>query len=148
MSTSAVERIHREPGLQAHWARRIAAGVIDWLLVMIPVVFVSEFVKILPGLFPKYISSVFISGVLWFLYGALLEASTMHSTIGKLALRLRVVRVKGGDPTLVETTMRNVSRIFGLFLLADLLIGFVTEGDPRQRLLDRTSGTLVIMEGE
>jgi hypothetical protein len=43
--------------------------------------------------------------------------------------------------------VRNISKIFFLFLLLDWLVGFATEGDPKQKLLDRSAGTTVILTG-
>jgi ribosomal protein S27AE len=39
--------------------------------------------------------------------------------------------------------IRNVSKIYWIFLLIDLLVGGLTQGDPRQRFLDRIARTTV-----
>jgi uncharacterized RDD family membrane protein YckC len=146
MATAAIEHIHKDTQLQGHWARRLVAGIIDLIIILFPLVFISTMFAIVLGPISGYYSPVFIAGIVWFLYGTLLEGLA-STTIGKVLLGLKVQRTNGKDVTFVEAAMRNVSRMFGLFLILDLVIGFVTEGDHRQKLMDRVSGTVVVMRG-
>ena len=44
-----------------------------------------------------------------------------------------------------ETAFRNISKLFWYILLPlDLLLGFFTYGDPRQRFSDRVFGTTIV----
>jgi len=87
------------------------------------------------------------------------------TTPGKHFLKLRVAS-STGEMDFGKAFIRNLSKIFGMgltmiifgglgsfglilsliniFLLIDIIIGFVTEGDPRQRFLDRIAGTTVV----
>ena len=146
MASAAIEHIHKDTQLQGHWARRVVAGVLDFIIILFPLVFIDTMFAIILGPIGRYYSSVFVAGVVWFLYSTMLE-SMASTTIGKALLGLKVQRTNGKDVTFVEAAMRNVSRVFGLFLIIDLVIGFVTEGDHRQKLMDRVSGTVVVMRG-
>jgi len=143
MSTPAIEHIHRDTRLQVYWLKRLLAGIIDFIIILFPLVFVDSIFAIIFGPIPRYYSLVFLAGVVWFAYSTLLEG-TISTTPGKAILGLKVEPVRGKGILFAQAAMRNVSRIFGLFLLLDLLLGFITEGDHRQKLMDRVSGTLVV----
>lgn len=87
------------------------------------------------------------------------------TTPGKHFLKLKIVS-SSGKMDFGKAFIRNLSKIFGvaltmiifeglgvfglilslinIFLLLDIIVGFVREGDPRQRFLDRIAGTTVI----
>src|SRR5206468_9680037 len=67
------------------------------------------------------------------------------ATIGKRLLKLRVVAIDG-NLDIMHCVIRNISKIYFLPFLLHVIIGGVTQGDPRQRLFDRlarTTGTRV-----
>jgi uncharacterized RDD family membrane protein YckC len=146
MASAAIEHIHKDTQLQGHWARRLVAGTLDFIIILFPLVFVDAMFSIVLGPIGRYYSSVFLAGVVWFLYSTLLEGAA-STTLGKKLVGLSVERTDGKGVTFAEAAVRNLSRIFGLFLILDLLIGFVTEGNHRQKLMDRVSGTVVVLEG-
>ena len=80
-------------------------------------------------------------GVLWWVYSFILEGS-VGGTIGKKLVSLRVVATDG-MMDLPRALIRNVSKVFPLLVLIDLIVGMATEGDPRQRFLDRIAHTTV-----
>jgi uncharacterized RDD family membrane protein YckC len=58
---------------------------------------------------------------------------------------LEVQLVKGGRISLDKSFIRNISKIFPLFLFLDWLIAVVTAGtDRRQKYSDRIAGTTVV----
>jgi hypothetical protein len=72
-----------------------------------------------------------------------MEGFAGGATIGKRLVNLVVVSVEG-PMDVTKAFLRNISKIYWLFFLADWLIGFVTDGDPRQRYFDRFSNTTVV----
>src|SRR3989475_10809317 len=135
---SAIDLIGRNPALQEHGIRRffaaliagLAVGVI-YLLFALPLAFLGLVWYIVPFLF----------GVVWVAYSMLLEA-LFSATIGKRLLKLRVVAIDG-NLDIMHCVIRNISKIYLLLFLLDVIIGGVTQGDPRQRPFDRLARTTV-----
>lgn len=124
---------------QEHWIRRFVATAIDVIIIFLPLWFILALYHL------KYFDLILpiASGVIWFLYSSILEGVT-GKTIGKSLMNLKVVSITGTN-TIAKTLVRNVSKIFWYaFLPIDCIIGLATEGDPRQRLLDRVVNTTVI----
>jgi len=65
-------------------------------------------------------------------------------TIGKKFLGLQVQQVNGAAVTFDKSVIRNISKIFWVFLILDWLIGILTPGDKRQKYSDRFAGTIVV----
>src|SRR5437879_13495471 len=135
---SAIDLIGHNPALQEHWIRRFFAALIDaivvaviYLLFALPLGFVSLAWYVAP----------FLYGIVWLLYSMLLE-TVLGATIGKRLLSLRVVAIDG-NLDIMHCLVRNISKIYWLLFLVDLVAGGVTQGDPRQRLFDRIARTTV-----
>src|SRR2546428_5045626 len=135
---SAIDLIGRTPALEEHWIRRFFAALIDglvvgvsYLLFALPLAFLGLVWYIVPFLF----------GVVWVAYSMLLEA-LFSATIGKRLLKLRVVAIDG-NLYIMHCVIRNISKIYWLLFLLDVIIGGFTQGDPRQRLFDRLPRTTV-----
>jgi uncharacterized RDD family membrane protein YckC len=144
MSTPA-DQLAKDRGLQEHWIRRFVAFIIDaiiiWVIIGI-ISFVIFFSVIFLGDFFGFFGWSFVSGVILLFYSAFLEG-TRGSTIGKDLLKLKVVYNRG-KMDVGKAFVRNISKIHGILLLIDLILGFLTTGDPRQRYLDRIAETKVI----
>jgi uncharacterized RDD family membrane protein YckC len=140
---SALDLISSDDSLQEHWIKRIAAFIIDSIIFWIASWFIFWFW--ISGLewYYWYGGWSFLYGGLFFLYAAVMEASSMGATLGKHVLKLRVIPITG-QMDAGKAVVRNVSKIHPLFLLLDWLVGFVTDGDPKQKFLDRSAGTTVI----
>ena len=124
---------------QEHWVRRFVAMVIDVIIIFLPLWFILAYFH------PKHFELILpiASGIVWFLYSGILEGVT-GKTIGKSLMNLKVVSITGPN-RITKTLIRNVSKIFWYaFLPIDCIIGLATEGDPRQRLLDRVVNTTVM----
>src|SRR2546422_5138146 len=135
---SAIDLIGHNPALQDHWFRRLGAALIDgivvaviFLLFALPLAFLALAWYVVP----------FLYGVIWLGYSMLLEA-IFGATVGKRLLKLRVVAIDG-NLDIMHTLVRNISKIYWLPFLLDVIIGGVTQGDPRQRLFDRIARTTV-----
>jgi len=137
-----------------HWVLRLIALIIDgiifaiisWilsLLLFVPLLFTGAlfgfwatwgYVLVLP----------FVAGILWVLYSVILEVS-WGATIGKRILGLQVQTVSGSKITIDKAFIRNISKIFWLFLILDWLVAVATPGaDRRQKYSDRIAGTTVV----
>jgi len=134
-----IENLTHDVNLQKHWLYRFVAFVIDAVLIAIPFWLFGIFI----GFFLKFFSFFWWAGYglcLW-LYSAVTEGAGGR-TLGKALLSLKTEGKKGGLD-MAEALIRNVSKVFLLFLFLDWLVGMITEGDPRQRYLDRLLETKV-----
>ncbi len=139
----------------SHWLIRLIAYIIDsiiiaiptaiiWVIITIAIVFSpASFVAIygLSLLFP------FIFGIIQVLYFTVLDVS-WGATIGKRVMGLQVQMTNGGKVQFDKAFIRNISKIYWLFLVLDWLIGVATAGpDRRQKWTDRLAGTTVVQVG-
>ncbi len=138
---TGLDLIGKDKRLQDHWLRRFAASIIDWVIIMVPfwVVF-----NLLGGALWTY--GILMMGAAWILYSAVLEQS-IGTTIGKSVMELGVMSQEG-ELTIDRAIIRNISKVQPVILLIDWLFGMVTEGEPRQRYLDRIAKTMVMHKSE
>jgi len=145
---SAINIIGNDQSLQEHWFKRLIASIIDniifWAIGTVLTVFVFQgwLTWRIPLVWSVFVP--FLSGIMFFLYAFILEAGSGGATLGKKVMNLRVISTSG-PMTPGKAAMRNISKIHGTFLLIDWLVGFATEGDPKQKMLDRSAGTTVII---
>jgi uncharacterized RDD family membrane protein YckC len=131
---------------------RLTAVLIDWGIAVIPVGIGFALTRRSPGTGGAALSN----WQLWVVPAAILLIqytllSLRGQTLGKLAMRVRIVRVSdGGNPGFVRAVvLRNMVRhvliavpvLGGLFALADILAIF---GEERRCLHDRIAGTRVV----
>jgi uncharacterized RDD family membrane protein YckC len=143
-----------------HWIFRWIAAIIDSIIPFV-VGYVIFYIILAPMLWtvnlgflgakivavPFWASLLypFIAGLIWVLYSAFMEASWNGQTIGKKVLSLQVQMVNGGKVDFGKAFTRNISKIYGLLLLIDWILGIATQGsDKRQRYFDRIAGTTVV----
>jgi uncharacterized RDD family membrane protein YckC len=132
--------IGKNPALQEHWIKRLIALVVDAVIVSVVVFLLTRVLTF--ALFGNFFVSSFLIGIFWVAYSTILEASGGGATIGKRIVKLRVVGIDA-PMSLNKALIRNISKIHGIFLLLDWIIGLATVGDPRQRYLDRIARTTV-----
>jgi uncharacterized RDD family membrane protein YckC len=138
-----------------HWLLRLIAliidsiilGIVAWILVNF--VFISlVFGGSLYWLWFGYGYSLvfpFILGILEVLYFVFLEVSWGGATVGKKIMGLKVQMANGNNVTFDKSFLRNISKIYPIFLFLDWLIAVLTPGsDPRQKYTDRIAGTTVV----
>jgi uncharacterized RDD family membrane protein YckC len=142
-----------------HWLYRFLALVIDSIIIGIPAYIIYAF-AIEPLLWtpvsigfgmtintaPWWSSLLlpFILGIIELFYFAVLDMS-WGATVGKRLLGLQVQMVNGSKIDFGKAFIRNISKIYGLFLFLDWIIGIVTPGaDRRQKYTDRIAGTTVV----
>lgn len=137
-----------------HWILRLIALIIDSIILgviaaiivfalLVPFVFTGALYGFWLG-WGYFLILPFIIGILQVLYFAFFEVY-MDATIGKKIVGLKVQLVSGGKISFDKAFIRNISKIFWLFLLLDWIIGVVTPGpDQRQKYTDRIAGTTVV----
>ena len=83
--------------------------------------------------------------VIWFVYFAGMEA-VWGATLGKMALRLRVIRADGDKPGLGAAVVRNFFKYLGAFTPLGIIVTLVcmTRSPATQRYGDSLVGTTVI----
>lgn len=147
-SESTINRIGRDRHLQEHWIKRIVALIIDSVLVGIAttILLIAFF---LPMIFTNFmnffnlLSFPFAMGIFYLLYFSLAE--TMYgSTLGKRMLGLKVIAVDGERPSFDKAFIRNLSKIYWVLLILDVIAGLLVSKDPNQKYSDLIAGTTVI----
>ena len=137
-----------------HWIWRLIAYIIDSIIIAIPTYIIYYIIIlsiILSGNVTGFVAAYgfafvfpFFFGILEVLYFVLLDVY-WGATVGKRILGLQVQTTSGGKVTIDKAFIRNISKIFWLFLLLDWLIALVTPGnDKRQKYTDRIAGTTVV----
>ncbi|MFP3985178.1 MAG: RDD family protein [Candidatus Bathyarchaeia archaeon] len=136
-----------------HWLLRFLALVVDSIILGI-VAYVLVYFVIFPLLWGAdwwilvgwglWLWISLSLGILMILYYVVMEVSS-GATLGKKVMGLQVQMVDGSRVTFDKAFIRNISKIFWLFLLLDWIMGFATPGsDPRQKYTDRIAGTTVV----
>jgi len=144
---SGMNIIGQNKALQDHWIKRVIAYIIDWLIVTV----ITGLIVAL--LLPVWWLGGGFGGLFWGLGAVvvavfailywLIQEAFWGGTIGKKVMGLRVVGTTG-PMDIVKAAIRNVSKINGILLLLDWIVGLATEGDPRQKIMDRFAGTTVV----
>lgn len=151
MSTG-FERIGSDSRLQDHWIRRLVAFIIDSIIAWIATAMIAGII-FLPLIllaaatnYPWYIFNPFtfpfFAGILSILYFALLEF-WYGWTFGKKIMNLKTTKISGQKPPFDAALIRNISKIYWILVLIDVIIGLATPGDPHQKITDRFAGTTV-----
>lgn len=152
-----LEAVRLNASLQNLWIKRVVAFIVDSIIIEIIFVIVSIVftvlllpvrlvpVDIFTGL-SAGVSTIF-SPLIVYGYYTFFEGS-FSATIGKMLLSLRVIPIRGGTMTYKKAFVRNLTKpwngVIAVLFLLDLLIGFATEGDPRERIMDTLAGTVVV----
>lgn len=147
------ERIGSDTRLQDHWIKRLVAFIIDAIIVAIGTLIITAIIAIpfiivtaaagLPWfMFNPFIAPFFV-GMLSVLYFTFLE-SYYGWTFGKKIMNLNTIELGGQKPFLFAALIRNISKIYWILVLIDVVIGLATLGDPHQKVSDRIAGTTVV----
>jgi uncharacterized RDD family membrane protein YckC len=145
---SGVDALIKEP---SYWLRRFVAFIIDAIIVGVILVVIAVAIAIpsfaLSGAagVTSFFAGTFsiVAGVILFLYFIVAEV-TRGATVGKQVMHLKVVGPKGGNPTLVQSLVRNISKIYWVLLLLDVVAGLATSKQYNQKFSDKLVGTSVV----
>lgn len=145
---TAAERIGHDSFLQQHWIKRVIAIAIDSIIVGIAatVLSVAVFFPLFlanPFWFFNWLSFPFAMGLIYVLYFTLAE-SMYGGTIGKVMVGLKVTAVGGRRPSLESSFIRNISKIYWVLLILDVIGGFFIAKDPHQKYSDQIAHTTVV----
>ncbi len=145
----------RDFRLQSFWALRLIAYGLDVFFVSIFGFLLSVFAYF-PLLFGSLLGSnwdwrgvwaaPFYLGLGQIVYSSMTEY-VYGATFGKQILGLKVVNRKNKRPSLVSVFIRNLSKAHWVMLLIDFIAGVFRSVDPRDKYLERVSGTYVFNTG-
>ncbi|MGQ9781074.1 MAG: RDD family protein [Nitrososphaeria archaeon] len=154
---SGIDAIAKSQQARDYWMRRVIAFVIDSIVIS-GIVGIMTAIALIPHIIAQAISGKlfttpwswvelwsfpFIVGIGLILYYSLSEI-TWGATLGKSIMRLKVTNVNGEKPDLGQAFLRNISKIYWLLLLLDVIIGLAIQVDYKQKLSDKYAGTVVI----
>ncbi|PVX25830.1 MAG: hypothetical protein CW691_03410 [Candidatus Bathyarchaeum sp.] len=131
--------VHNFP-FQEPLITRCLAFSIDYILLF----FVTGLLKdlVFPTWIFSFIDYMLMAGVLSFFYFAITE-SILGYTIGKRLFYLKVVSVTGDKPEFKNVLIRNISKIFFVFLILDIIGSYFTTDKLHQRYIDEIAHTTV-----
>jgi uncharacterized RDD family membrane protein YckC len=147
MSTGFQE-LGRNRQLQDHWLRRLIAFIIDNVILSLVVLVVGGIISLFVALsgsplaFLNLLTFPLFQGIASVLYFTLLE-HVYGQTFGKYVMRLKVSDIQNRPLTLGQAFVRNVSKIYWILLILDLVFGLAMPGNPHQKASDRLIGTTV-----
>ena len=133
----------------AYWGTRFVAWLIDIVIIGAIVGFLRVFVWVAwpgyvwaPGV-PNWIpfKDFGTSNVVYFLYWMLSEGMYGQS-IGKMIMRIKITRLDGRVPNLVQAAIESVGKAF--LLPIDVIVGLFLYPSRRQRLFNYLSTTIVV----
>jgi uncharacterized RDD family membrane protein YckC len=153
---SELDNLARDRNAQEHWFYRLVAFIIDAIIVGVAVS-ILEFIFLLaivvPSLafsglgFPFAIFGVSLASgvgsivlVFYFTFAEWLYGRS----IGKAIFHLGVVTVDGSKMDFAKAFIRNISKIFWLLLLLDVLVGLISKTRRGQKYSDYIANTNVI----
>lgn len=126
--------------LQENWVTRFLAFWLDYILLF----FVTGLAKdlIFPSLSFSAIDYVLVAGLTSFLYFIVAE-TVFGYTLGKRLFDLKVVTVNGEKPCFKNVVIRNISKIFFIFLILDVIGSYFVANTLHQRYADKIAHTMV-----
>ncbi len=148
---SGVNAVMKQSSAQIYWVRRVIAFVIDALIVYFAVgllvILAAASLLVLsgPGVFVAILVGVFsfLAGAILVLYFIAFEVLA-GASIGKRAMGLKVVASGGRAPNAVEALVRNVSKLYWLLLVLDVIVGLAVSKSYTQKYTDKLMSTSVV----
>ena len=147
---SGIDTLTKDQKAQEYWIWRLVAVVVDYLVVGV-VWGIIAFAVAFPSFFAgggAFFGAVlggfaFVFGVIFVLYFAVAE-SVWGASLGKRIFNLKVTSKTGSNPTFGEAFVRNISKIYWLLLLLDVIVGLATSKGYQQKYSDHLMGTTVV----
>ncbi|MHB1867770.1 MAG: RDD family protein [Nitrososphaerales archaeon] len=154
-SVNEFDRITKDSRTQEHWIRRTVAYIIDWVVVSVATAVLTLIAYVVMGISTAAFGTNFffpfgalgfgilgLSALLFLLYFTIMEG-IYSKTIGKSFLGLHVATLDNKPMNVEKAFVRNISKIYWLLLLLDLIGGFFLNVKPGQRYLDSIAKTIV-----
>lgn len=149
-SVSGLDALTKDQKAQEYWVERLVAIIVDYVIVYVVLGIITAIIAIpalLTGggaLFGVVFGGLsFLWGVAFVLYNAVMEISS-GASIGKKLFRLKVVSRHGSNPTFAEAFIRNLSKVYWLLLLLDVIVGLAISHGYQQKYSDHLMGTTVV----
>ena len=148
---SGMDAVIKEPKAQQYWIQRVIAYAIDAVIIAVALGIIALIVAVpffLTGGFSALTGFFFggfavLAGIVLIFYFPFME--TMYgASLGKRIMSLKVVSKAGTNPTFLEAFVRNVSKIYWLLLLLDVIIGLAVTKGYQQKYSDHMMGTTVV----
>lgn len=147
---SGIDSLARDQKAQQYWLERFFAFVIDAIIVYVVLGIITALVAI-PALFAGgaalfgivFGGISFLWGLIFVFYFTFTESSS-GASIGKRVFGLKVHGRSGSNPTIAEAFIRNLSKIYWLLLLLDVIVGLAVSKEYTQKYSDRFMGTAVV----
>jgi uncharacterized RDD family membrane protein YckC len=133
-------------GLYAGFWKRLAAFILDYVILTAIFIFTGAVIGLLIGS-PDHAVADNVSGaigaVIWWLYYAFMESSERQATLGKIAVRIKVVDRQGMRISFLRATGRHFAKLLSTLTL---FIGYLMAGftSRRQALHDMVADCLVV----
>ncbi|MDG6961475.1 MAG: RDD family protein [Nitrososphaerota archaeon] len=148
--TSGIDALTRDHNAQEYWVERLIALIIDYVIVYV-VLGIATAIVAIPALLTggaAFFGVVFggfalLWGVIFVFYNAVMEVSS-GASIGKKLFKLKVASRRGSNPTFAEAFVRNLSKIYWLLLLLDVIVGLAISHGYQQKYSDHYMGTKVV----
>lgn len=140
--------IQRATGVYAGFWKRFAALILDYVILLVTSVFIGAVIGLLFGS-PEGSNALAdnlggLAGILvWWLYYGMMESSQRQATLGKMALGIKVVDLRGERISFARATARHFAKLLSGIIL---LVGYVMAGftSRKQALHDLVAGCLVV----
>jgi uncharacterized RDD family membrane protein YckC len=155
---SELDNLAREHEAQEHWSYRLVSFIIDAIIVGI-VFFTLEIIVLLalvvPALafsgasFPFAAFGVSLAsglGSLALVFYFTFAEWMYGKSIGKAIFHLKVVTVDGSKLDFAKAFIRNISKIYWLLLLIDIVVGLISKTRRGQKYSDYIARTTVVKE--
>ena len=147
---SGIDALMKDSTAQHYWLNRLLALIVDALIVFVPLAILTVIIAIfvaIGGLTPFGIIVGGFVSIVWYLlfilYNMVLE-SLYGASFGKRFFHLKVVSKSGSNPSLGEAFIRNLSKIYWLLLLLDVIVGLAVTKGYQQKYSDKFMGTSVV----
>ena len=147
---SGFDALTKDQKAQEYWVWRLVAIIVDYIIVGVVwgiIAVVAAFPSFFAGgaaFFGAVVGGfAFVFGIIFVLYFAVTE-SVWGASLGKRIFNLRVKSKTGANPTFGEAFVRNVSKIYWLLLLLDVILGLALTKGYNQKYSDHLMGTTVV----
>jgi uncharacterized RDD family membrane protein YckC len=133
-------------GLYAGFWKRLAAFILDYIILTAIFIFTGGVIGLLIGS-PDHEVADNVSGaigaVIWWLYYAFMESSERQATLGKIAVRIKVVDRQGMRISFLRATGRHFAKLLSTLTL---FIGYLMAAftSRKQALHDMVASCLVV----
>ncbi len=147
---SGFETLTKDSKAQEYWLWRFVAFIVDAVIVYVVLAILTVLIA-LPALFTGgagffgvvFGGIAFLWGIIFVLYFAAME-SWRGASLGKGFFHLKVVNKAGNNPTFGEAFIRNLSKIYWLLLLLDVVVGLAISHGYQEKYSDHFMGTKVV----